>query len=49
MGVNMIDMDKAIEEAKAELMLIDNLKRPGESRAAYSALRVFRDLGMEEA
>ena len=45
----MIDMDKAIEERKVKLMSFESLKRLGESRAAYSALCVFRDLEMEEA
>jgi hypothetical protein len=48
MGVNMIDMDKAMEEVKTELMPSESWGRlPRESGAAYSAFCAFKDLGME--
>jgi hypothetical protein len=44
----MTDIDKAIEEAKAELMPFESWERlPGETGAAYAAFCAFRDLGFE--
>jgi hypothetical protein len=44
----MTDIDKAIKEAKAELLPFESWERlPGESGAAYSAFCVFRDAGLE--
>jgi hypothetical protein len=44
----MTDIDRAIEEAKAELMPFESWERlPGETGAAYSAFCAFRDLGFE--
>ena len=44
----MTDFEKAIEEAKAELLPFESLERlPGESGAAYTAFCAFRDFGTE--
>jgi hypothetical protein len=44
----MTDEDKAINEAKAELMPFESWERlPGESGAAYEAFCAFRDYGLE--
>jgi hypothetical protein len=44
----MTDIDKAIGEAKAELMPFESWERlPGETGTAYAAFRAFRDLGFE--
>ena len=43
----MTDMDRVIEEAKAELMPYESWERlPGESGAAYGAFCAYRDLGL---
>jgi hypothetical protein len=44
----MIDMDKAIEEAKAAVLPFESWERlPGESGLAYAAFCAFRDFGPE--
>jgi hypothetical protein len=44
----MTDIDKAIEEAKAEVMPFESWERlPGETGGAYSAFCTFRDYGPE--
>jgi hypothetical protein len=44
----MTDIDRAIEEAKAEVMPFESWERlPGESGAAYTAFCAFRDYGTE--
>jgi hypothetical protein len=44
----MMDMDKAIEQAKAAVMPFESWEQlPGESGLAYAAFRAFRDLGYE--
>jgi hypothetical protein len=44
----MTDIDKAIEEAKAELMPFESWERlPGETGAAYAAFSAYRDFGLE--
>jgi len=44
----MTDMDKAIEEAKAEMLPFESWERlAGESSAAFSAFCAFRDVGPE--
>ena len=44
----MIDIDKAIEEAKADLLPFESWERlPKESSGAFAAFCSFRDLGAE--
>ena len=44
----MIDMDKAINEAKAEQLPFESWERlPGEKSEAFAALCAFRDFGAE--
>jgi hypothetical protein len=44
----MTDMDKAIEEARAEVMPFESWERlPGETGAAYAAFCAYRDIGFE--
>jgi len=44
----MTDIDKIIEEAKAEILPFESWEQlPGESGAAFSAFCAFRDLGCE--
>jgi hypothetical protein len=44
----MTDMEKAIEEAKADVLPFESWERlPGESGAAYAAFCAFRDYGSE--
>ncbi len=44
----MTDIDKAIEEAKAEVLPFESWERlPGETGAAFSAFCAFRDCGTE--
>ncbi|MDR0442561.1 MAG: hypothetical protein LBH44_04045 [Treponema sp.] len=46
----MTDMDKAIEEAKADMMPFESWERlAGESSLAFAAFCVFRDLGAERS
>jgi hypothetical protein len=46
----MTDMDKAIAEAKAEILPFESWERlPGESGAAYSAFCAYRDYGPERS
>ena len=45
---SMTDIEKAIEEAKAEMMPFESWERlPGEGGAAFAAFCAFRDLGLE--
>jgi thymidylate synthase len=44
----MTDFDKAIEEAKAEILPYESWEQlPGETGAAYAAFCAFRDFGLE--
>ena len=44
----MTDIEKVIEEAKADILPFESWERlPGESGAAFSAFCAFRDLGLE--
>ena len=44
----MTDFDKAIEEAKADMLPFESWERlPGETGAAFSAFCAFRDLGLD--
>ena len=44
----MTDIDKAIEEAKAEIMPFESWERlPGETSSAFAAFCSFRDFGAE--
>jgi uncharacterized short protein YbdD (DUF466 family) len=44
----MIDIDKTIEEVKADMLPFESWERlSGESSGAFSAFRIFRDMGAE--
>ncbi|MDR0496189.1 MAG: hypothetical protein LBH42_01090 [Treponema sp.] len=46
----MTDIDKAIEEAKADMMPFESWERlPGETALAYAAFCIFRDMGAERS